>query len=44
MYVLVGRVDEVGPGLRAADLDRAPAELCVEAPGVHIRLADAEIA
>ena len=43
-WVLAGRVDQVGPGLRAADLDRAPAELGVKAPGVHIRLADAEVA
>ena len=34
-YVLAGRVDEVGPGLGAADLNRAPAELGVKAPGLR---------
>src|SRR5262250_483393 len=43
MCVLASRVDKVGPGLRAADLDRAPAESCVEASGVHVLLADAEV-
>jgi tRNA A-37 threonylcarbamoyl transferase component Bud32/membrane-associated phospholipid phosphatase len=43
-YVLAGRVDQVGPGLRAADLDRAPAELGVEAPGIKVLRADAEVA
>src|SRR5215469_11612584 len=43
VYVLAGRVDEVGPGLHAADLERAPAELRVEAPGIEVLLADAEV-
>ena len=42
--VLAGWVDEVGPGLGAADLDRAPAELGVKAPGVQVLRADAEVA
>ncbi len=41
---LAGRVDEVGSRLRAWDLDRAPAELGVEASRVHVRLADGEVA
>jgi hypothetical protein len=44
LYVSAGRVGEVGSGLRAADLDRAPAELRVEASGVHICLEDGEVA
>src|SRR4249920_1517067 len=43
-YVLAGRMDQVGPGLRAADLDRAPAELGVKAPGIQVLLADTEVA
>src|SRR5262249_17037786 len=44
MCVLAGRVAEVGPGLRAEDLGGAPAELGVEAPGVQVLRADAEVA
>jgi len=42
-YVLAGRVDKEGPRLDAADLDRAPAEPGVKAPGAHVLLTDAEI-
>src|SRR5262249_39715136 len=44
MCVLAGRVDKVGPALRAPDPDRAPAQLGVEAPGVQVLWADAEVA
>ena len=42
-YVLAGRMDEVGAGVRAGDVDRAPAEPRVKAPGLDVLQVDAEI-